>query len=232
MDFDFIPYFNEYEKLALAADAMFEKIRKEYPDCVKCEMKCADCCHALFDLTLIEAIYINHQFNKNFEGKEAEKKALLEKANRADRQVYKIKKKAFKDLQEGKEEALILEEMGKERIRCPLLNESDQCDLYEYRPITCRLYGIPTAINGKGHTCGKSAFKPGEPYPTANMDMIYQRLYTLSDDLIGEIQSRHQKMGELLVPLSMSLLTVYDEEYLGIDQPGENKDRDGEKENA
>ena len=63
MDFDFTPFFKNYEAVSIAADAVFARVKKEYADCVKCKTKCADCCHALFDLTLIEALYINHHFN-------------------------------------------------------------------------------------------------------------------------------------------------------------------------
>ncbi len=224
MDFDFTPYFKRYEQLVAAVDATFERVKNQYPDCVKCEVTCSDCCHALFDLTLIEALYINHQFHQKFREREAEKSQLLENANKADRLVYKIKKNAYRQLQEGRAETEIIEEIGKERIRCPLLSEAEKCDLYEFRPITCRLYGIPTAISGKGHTCAKSAFKPGEPYPTVNLDTLHARLYEISRDMVSAFGSKHIKMEEMLVPLSMSLLTVYDDEYLGIAKPEEKNE--------
>ncbi|MGE0087722.1 MAG: YkgJ family cysteine cluster protein [Desulfococcaceae bacterium] len=226
MDFDFTPYFKRYEQLVAAVDATFERVRNQYPDCVKCEVTCSDCCHAVFDLTLIEALYINHQFHQKFGKKEmeTEKSQMLEKANKADRLVYKIKKNAYRQLQEGKPEAEIIADVGKERIRCPLLSEAEKCDLYEFRPITCRLYGIPTAISGKGHTCAKSAFKPGEPYPTVNLDTLHTRLYEISGDMVKALGSKHIKMKEMLVPLSMSLLTVYDEDYMGIAKPEEKNE--------
>ena len=106
--------------------------------------------------------------------------------------------------------------MTEERVRCPLLNDEKQCDLYQYRPITCRLYGIPTAINGVGQTCGMSGFEPGKPYPTVHIDIFYRRLYELSLELVKAIRSRHIKMAEMLIPLSMALITDYTDQYLGI----------------
>lgn len=219
MEFDLTPYFEKYEELLRAADAVFAKVEKDYPDCVKCREGCADCCHALFDLTLIEALYINHHFRKIYDGRPDAKAVLVQKANAADRLVYKIKRQAFKKVEGGEPEEEVLAELAMERIRCPLLNDRDRCDMYDYRPITCRLYGIPTAIGGKGHTCGLSDFKPGEPYPTVNLDVIQQQLFRLSGDLVQEIQSRFVKMGDMMVPLSMALLTVYDDEYLGLKNP-------------
>lgn len=229
MGIDFTPFFKKYEELSAMADGVFERVKKDYPECVKCKTHCSDCCHALFDLSLIEALYINHHFKKKFKGKE--KDGLIERADRADRDVYKIKKKAYKDLETGKKEGEILTEMAKERVKCPLLNDDEQCDLYEHRPITCRLYGIPTSIGSEVHTCGMSGFVEGKQYPTVKLDIIQSKLYEISADLVKTIRSKHVKMSDMLVPLSMALLTDYNEEYLGIttgkkadEKQGENND--------
>jgi len=218
MDFDFTPYFKKYEELVAKSDDAFERVRTAYAECVKCEEKCADCCYALFDLTLIEALYINYKFNEKKES--SEKADLLEKANQADRSVHKIKQKAHRELQDGKSEEEILAGLAQERVRCPLLNEAELCALYDHRPLTCRFYGIPTAIAGQGHTCGKSAFEKGQQYPTVNLDAVYNQLQQISMELIRDLKSRYVKLSDMLVPLSMALLTIYDDDYLGV---GEEK---------
>ena len=218
MDFDFTPYFKKYEELVSKSDEVFERVRKAYAECVKCEEKCADCCYALFDLTLVEALYINAKFNERIKG--SERAELLDKANRADRRVHKLKRKAHRDLQAGKSEDEILAELARERIRCPLLNEAELCDLYDNRPLTCRFYGIPTAIGGAGHTCGKSGFEKGEQYPTVNLDAVNNQLQQISGELIRDLKSRYVKLADMLVPLSMALLTTFDETFLGV---GEEK---------
>ena len=219
MGIDFEPFFKEYEALLALADKTFEKVRQEFSDLVKCKVECADCCYALFDLPLIEALYIKHHFNRTFKGKE--KEDLLETANQIDRLIYKLKRKANKDLEAGKSEEEILTELAEARVRCPLLNDQNQCDLYGYRPITCRLYGIPTQIGGKGRTCTLSGFKAGESYPTVNIDILQKKLFQLSERLARAIESRYAGLGEMLVPLSMALLTEYDETYLGVKSPEE-----------
>ncbi len=208
------PYFKKYEALVSQADTAFERVKNAYADCVKCEEKCSDCCYALFDLTLIEALYIHHKFIEKYKG--STKVALLEKANRADRRIYKIKRKAYRDLQSGKNEGEILAELAFERIRCPLLNEKDLCDLYDYRPLTCRFYGVPTAIGGAGHTCGKSEFKQGEKYPTVNLDSVHSQLQQISAELLRDIKSKNIKLADVLVPLSSAMVMDFDDVYLGI----------------
>jgi Fe-S-cluster containining protein len=214
VDFDFAPYFKKYEALVAASDAVFDRVRSAFADCVNCREKCADCCYALFDLTLIEALYINHRFNQKFQG--TRRSQALEKANRADRRIHKLKRRAFESLKEGKEEAEILADLARERVRCPLLNERELCDLYDHRPLTCRFYGIPTQIGEAGHTCGKSGFKPGEQYPTVKLDVINAQLQQISAELVRDLKSRFPKLADLLVPLSMALTTDYDEAFLGV----------------
>jgi Fe-S-cluster containining protein len=208
--------FKKYETFVEQLDGVFERVRSQYPDCVKCKLECSDCCHALFDLSLVEALYINAQFLKTMVGEK--KKEILEDANKSDRKIYQLKRKAFKAVSAGeKSEEQVLLEMAAERVRCPLLSQENRCDLYASRPVTCRLYGIPTAIGGRGHTCGLSAFKTGASYPTVNLDSVHTKLHELSCEIIEVLQSTHVKMGDLLMPLSMALLTDFDEAYLGLD---------------
>jgi len=223
MAIDLRPFFEKYEALVKTVDGAFDQVKDRHPECVKCHEGCADCCYALFDLSLIEALYINHHFNRRFSGEQRE--ALLEIANKADRQVYQIKRRAYKDLDAGRSEDDIIAEMSGERVRCPLLDDRDRCILYAHRPITCRFYGIPTAIGGKGRTCGLSGFAAGEKYPTVNLDAIHSQLYRLSEELVRHIESRYLRLAEVLVPLSMALLTEYNDEQLGIQPPdGETTD--------
>jgi Fe-S-cluster containining protein len=207
--------FTKYEALVKQVDDVFEKVRLEHPDCVKCQLECADCCHALFDLSLVEALYLNRHFLAAVT--DARKEEILAQANKTDRDVYRLKRKAFKAVESGeKTEEQVLLEMAAERVRCPLLNTENRCEMYSHRPITCRLYGIPTSINGRGHTCGLSDFKEGQAYPTVNLDAVNDKLHALSQEVVGLLQSKHVKMGDLLMPLSMALLTVFDASYLGL----------------
>ncbi|MBT3310837.1 MAG: YkgJ family cysteine cluster protein [Desulfobacteraceae bacterium] len=214
MNIDYRPFFKEYEELRDKADAAFNKVQKEYQGQVTCGLGCDDCCYALFDLSLIEAIYINTQFNKSFQGKK--KADLVEAAGRIDRRIYKLKKKAYKDLENGKNEIEILGAISMERIKCPLLNDKKQCEMYENRPITCRIYGMPTSTAGSSHICGQTNFVEGEKYPTINMDIIHDQLYKISAMFAGSIKTKYTKLTDMLIPLSMALITDFNEEYLGI----------------
>jgi len=130
-----------------------------------------------------------------------------------------LKYQAHKRQRSGEDTDVILEDMARKRVRCPLLNAQDRCDLYAYRPITCRLYGIPQEVAGKARTCALSKFLPGTQYPTVHVDKIHRALAALSMDLVASLNTKYTQMADMLVPPSMALLTVYDDEYLGLQSP-------------
>ncbi|PID39486.1 MAG: hypothetical protein CR984_06780 [Proteobacteria bacterium] len=216
--------FKKYEGFVRQLDEVFDKVREKHPKLVKCKLECSDCCHALFDLTLIEAIYINKKFIEELDSKR--KNEIISLANKTDRKIYQLKRRAFKAVESGeKTEEQVLLEMAAERVRCPLLNRENRCELYYSRPATCRIYGVPTSIAGRGHTCGLSGFAEGEAYPTVNIDAVYAKLHEFSQEIVAEIQSKHFRMPEVLMPLSMALVTVFDDEYLGIKKKDESSEK-------
>jgi Fe-S-cluster containining protein len=188
---------------------------------VRCGRGCSDCCYALFDLSLVEALYLNHHFNRLFDG--AARNLVLERADEADRQVHRLKKAVFQASQQGVPAAQILADVARQRLRCPLLNAKDLCDLYDHRPLTCRLYGLPLNIGGESKTCGKAGFTPGKPYPTVNMERIQERLAALSRELVASLGSCHDQMWDLLLPVSMALMTEFNEEFLGVEAEARSK---------
>lgn len=218
MSLDFSEYFQRYESVIAEADAVFGKIREQAGERVRCHEGCSDCCYALFDLTLIEALYLNHQFNRKFSG--LARTRVLERADAADRTIHKFKHRMFKASQEGMTTTDILREAAATKVRCPLLNDGDLCDLYEHRPVTCRIYGVPTAIGGQAHTCHRSGFEPGGKYPTVLLDKLQDKLYAMSLELAASLNTRYSELGSVIVPVSMALMNAYDEEYLGITAAG------------
>ena len=218
MDFDFTPFLATYKKIRANADKAFAQVSGAHPQQVRCGLGCSDCCFALFDLSLVEAMALNAAFNAKFSGKA--RSAILARADQAERAGEKIKREAHKALKDGRPTAEILSVIAKARVRCPLLGENDTCDLYEDRPITCRLYGIPTDIGGEAHTCGKSGFEPGKPYPTVRVEKLQDALMVLAAEMVKTMNSRHRHMADVLVPVATALMNAYDAEYLGLPKPG------------
>ena len=215
MSLDFSKYFDEYKKLVAGADKAFAQIQQACPDKVTCKQGCCDCCYALFDLTLIEAMYLNYHFKKL---PQDIKNRVYLRADKADRKMAVAKKKAFRMQEKGEAREEVLKMVGQEKIRCPFLGDDDQCEMYEHRPITCRLYGVPQEIRGQAHVCGLSGFTPGSPYPTVKVERLQDSLVLLSNALVKGLDSKYDKLAAVFVPVSSAVLTVYDEDYLGVER--------------
>lgn len=213
---DLSQIFARYASLRQEADAVFAHLEAQYPECVTCREGCSDCCHALFDLSLVEAMAINAAFNEAF-GHGRERSEILTRASETDRALTRHKREMFRAEKDGQSPKEIMAQAATLRMRCPLLGPDERCLLYESRPITCRLYGIPTEISGQAHVCGLSHFDKGTTYPTVRLERFQSRLDALSREIAETVQSRFE-LGEVYVPLSMALLTRYDENYLGIGQ--------------
>jgi Fe-S-cluster containining protein len=199
------PIFRNYEILVDKAESAFQKTKTEYGESVRCKLHCSDCCHAVFGLFLIEAAYIREHFEPIDE--EPKRQALL-KGESADKALEKLegKLKTFEN-----DPHMQTYTLARERIPCPLLDEQNECILYHRRPITCRVYGIPTRIQGKVRVCGKTGFKDKGTYPVFDLDGIYRDLYLLSQELVIEAGTNDSDRASLLISMSKTIRTPLDE---------------------
>ena len=201
------PFFHNYELLVDKAEAAFHNVMEKHGDCVKCELHCSDCCNAVFGVFLIEALYIREHFEHI---KEEQKLGVIERAIKTDKAIEDLQKKlkTFED-----DPGMQAYTLARERVKCPLLDDNDECVLYQKRPITCRVYGIPTKIHGKTHACGKATFKNGETYPIVDLDGVYRDMYILSKDILEEakVVCKDEDKASLLISISKVIQTPVDD---------------------
>jgi Fe-S-cluster containining protein len=202
--------FSEYANIARKADYLFRSIQEKYPMSVKCRARCCDCCHAIFGVFPIEAAYINYHFNR------------LERKARRD--VLRRSEKAEAEMLKAKEKLKVFEEdpkmkvfgLGKQRVRCPLLQDSEECVLYENRPIICRVYGVPYTLKRGdkevSYVCGISNFEEKASYPAVKLDNIYHELVRLSTELLAEAGYLNPAAkADLMLPLARVLRMPFEE---------------------
>ncbi len=207
--------FQEYDRLVAQTDELFSRVKSQYPGEVSCKTGCSECCHAVFDLSLVEAMALNRAFNRKFDIG-VRRSAVLQAAGEVDRQLTRLKRHYFQQTKQGMSDDEIFMEAAKERIRCPLLGLDNTCLLYDHRPITCRIYGIPVVIHGKTHVCGMCRFHKGSSYPTVALDRIQDRLADMSRRIGTAVGSRFRDLYRVYVPVSMALTVKYDDAYLGV----------------
>jgi Fe-S-cluster containining protein len=202
--------FSRYEALPRKADILFQTIHEKYPDSVRCRIRCCDCCHAVFGLFPAEAAYINYHFNR------------LDRKIRRD--VLRRAEKAEGEIIKAKDSLKIFEEdpkmkvygIGKQRVRCPLLSDKEECVLYEHRPVICRIYGVPySLLKGKkelSYVCGLSGFEASVSYPTVKLDNLYQRLVELSVEMLKDAGFLNPAAkASLMLPISRIVRMSFDD---------------------
>jgi Fe-S-cluster containining protein len=193
--------FQSYELLVDKAEAAFKEMKEEHGACIKCEPHCSDCCHAVFGLFLIEAAYLKEQFDKLTD---EEKRAALLRCERAEKSLERLQNMLQAHEGDPQMQAYV---MSRERIPCPLLNELQECILYPHRPITCRVYGIPTKIQGKARVCWKAGFKKDERYPVFDLDSVHRELFFLSAELLKSAGKHDSERASLLISVSKAIKT-------------------------
>ncbi len=205
----------EYREVLNLADETFSKVANAYPNEVKCHEGCISCCHAPFDLSLIEAISLQNAFKKKIPYG-AFRSGIANAATKAERVLIKEKKRYHKLTTEGYTHAAILKEASKLQIRCPLLGPEDACLLYDDRPLTCRLYGIPSVIQSTVHVCAESAFEASKSYPTVFLSKFQDKLSQISHELQKDLKSSYHELYKVYIPLSTAILHPIDHTWLGI----------------
>src|SRR3989304_9126244 len=203
--------FSKYEHEVQKADHLFKTIQEKYPLSVCCRIHCCDCCHAVFGVFPIEAAYINYHLNRL---DRKIRRDILRRAEKAETEVLRTKDKLkiFDDKPQMKVYGL-----GKQRVRCPLLTDREECVLYEKRPIICRIYGVPFSLkNGdkeKAYVCGVSGFQANVTYPTVKLYKLYNELVQISRELLSEGGTPIAKLNKanLMLPLSRVLRMPFEE---------------------
>jgi Fe-S-cluster containining protein len=109
---------------------------------IACKTGCSECCRGLFDITLLDALYLKSGFDRLDPVTRA---SVLDKAKR--------RLLALQDLWPDFAAPYILNYRPEEEWEilmpdndetpCPLLAENGTCLVYGFRPMTCRLHGLP-----------------------------------------------------------------------------------------
>jgi len=130
----------DYPKFLARADAWYRSVREKFPDKVTCTKGCRDCCLGLFDVTLLDADLLREglaaaepSVRKDIEARAAAILATL-------RERWPGLGKTLDGWGDEEIDALC-DELG--AVECPVLGPAGECRLYEFRPLTCRLSGVP-----------------------------------------------------------------------------------------
>ncbi len=194
------------------ADEIFASVRSEYPDLVRCAPGCDECCSVYFDLSLIEAFFIRGMLTQQIQGDQRD--TVLQKAQDLASAFELAKETISKTMQAGKASPDAIEnEAAKLKIECPL-RDKGSCVLYDYRPMTCRLYGIPQRLGDRVVCCPKTGFNSGEKYSTVDIDGVNRQLRYFSEKLLRELLGELPvSVSTVRISMSKALLTCFDKDF-------------------
>lgn len=182
-----VPYFEEYEALAGEVEALFGSPGREPHEFPRCGRDTDACCKHFFHLELIEAAYLSHHLNRELT---SEKRLdAIQRGVEADRLVCRLSPGNASGGGEETETCLprIAHAPG---YRCPL-NLEDKCIAFDFRPITCRIYGTP---------------------PTDSLDHFAKCLHGISQKLFFELNGAFLK-GSLVFPMTHVVSGKFVQEY-------------------
>ena len=131
-----------YGSLLREVDAWFRACSARYPDQIRCHSGCSFCCRGLFDITLLDAFYIKRGVDQL---PDSQRLKIIAAANKRLKPMTSqfpafVEPWVLNVIPEPEWDALMPEE---DETPCLLLSESGECLVYENRPMTCRLNGIP-----------------------------------------------------------------------------------------
>lgn len=133
---------DRYSSLLREVDDWFAGCVQGHKELITCSHGCSSCCRGLFDITLLDALYLRSGFdllpNSTQESVRAKASARLN-ALTASFPAF-ISPWTLNHIPESEWDAMMPEE---DEAPCPLLSETGTCLVYDHRPMTCRLNGIP-----------------------------------------------------------------------------------------
>lgn len=131
-----------YGLLLDEVDQWFAQCRQNYGEQIACHDGCSSCCRGLFDITLLDAIYLKSGFD-----------LLGSEEQDTIRQNAAVRLASINSTHPGFSAPWLLNPLPEEEwdeimpedddTPCVLLSADGHCLVYSHRPMTCRLNGIP-----------------------------------------------------------------------------------------
>lgn len=132
----------QYRDLLAKVDRWFASCLERFPADIACTVGCSGCCRGLFDITLLDAALLRSGFDRLPEEMRSEISSRALNRIEGIRSLWPNFSPPYllNDYPEEEWSRVMPEEDG---TLCVLLDGDGRCLLYDCRPLTCRLHGLP-----------------------------------------------------------------------------------------
>jgi Fe-S-cluster containining protein len=134
--------FDRYGKLLAEVDGWFSACMQSHAARIVCHQGCSACCRGLFDITLLDALFLRQGFDQLAETLQriVRSKALARLDQITARWPHFSEPWLLNPIPESDWDDIMPDD---DETPCVLLSETGTCLVYDHRPMTCRLNGIP-----------------------------------------------------------------------------------------
>lgn len=172
-------HLDEYRLLLAEIDCWFNHCQQQHPEEIACAKGCSECCRGLFDITILDAALLKTGFDKFSEDtrkrirvKAEERLTFIQSLWPEFGQPFTLNHRPEQEI----EELLAADN----ETPCILLDDAGRCLLYDFRPMTCRLHGLPLIdVSGdvmEREWCPKN-FTGCDPFEVVNLRGGFDRLF-------------------------------------------------------
>lgn len=152
---------DEYRRLLDRVDAWYRGVKEKHPDQVPCSKGCRDCCLGLFDVSLADGDLLREGLAAVDEATRTDIRARAAAVVARLREIYPDLDDTL-DGWDPDDVDDLCDALGD--VECPVLGPGGECRLYAWRPMTCRMSGVPV-VDVTGETiypegCAKCSLKP------------------------------------------------------------------------
>jgi len=177
---------DHYQALLEGIDAWFADCTQQAADQIVCRLGCTGCCRGLFEISLLDARLLQRGFSaldsttrEQVLGKARSRVSELQCDWPEFQHPFILQRLPHNDWEEMPEDDL---------TPCPLLSADGRCLVYEHRPMTCRLHGLPNIdCSGESYSdefCTLN-FTSKDPLAMTELRYPFRETFSKEYDLLG-----------------------------------------------
>lgn len=192
------------QKLVQIVDAALASAERRSGDWLICKPGCTPCCIGMFAIDQLDALRLQDGLAR-LDAADPQRAARVRK--RVQQSIARIGPEFPGDVQTGvlsdDDEAAAQFEEFANLEPCPALDpERGTCDLYQWRPITCRVFGPPVRSDGGLGVC-ELCYHGASTGEVEACEMNLDEANALQAELVGELE-KSGKAGRTIVAFALT----------------------------